>query len=78
MHRYAAQRAGVDAAEEIAAQTFLVAFDKRRRFHGEQPSARPWLLGIATNLLRRQWRAEQRQLRAYARSLEGEAGGAGC
>lgn len=28
----------------------------------------PWLYGIATNLLRRSWRAERRQLRAYGRS----------
>jgi RNA polymerase sigma-70 factor (ECF subfamily) len=28
----------------------------------------PWLYGIATNLLRRCWRAERTQLRAYGRS----------
>src|SRR5207344_745537 len=31
-------------------------------------SVLPWLYGIATNLLRRSWRAERRQLRAYGRS----------
>ena len=47
-----------------------MAFDQRRRFRGDQTDARPWLLGIATNLLRRHWRAEQRQLKAFARTLE--------
>ena len=31
-------------------------------------SVLPWLYGIATNLRRRRWRAERRQLRAYGRS----------
>jgi RNA polymerase sigma factor (sigma-70 family) len=70
VHRYAQQRVGVDAADEIAAETFLQAFDNRRRFDVTQPSARPWLLGIATNLMRRRWRDEKRQLAAYARTLE--------
>jgi len=70
VHRYAQQRVGVDAADEIAAETFLQAFDHRRRFDTTQPSARPWLLGIATNLMRRRWRDEKRQLAAYARTLE--------
>jgi RNA polymerase sigma factor (sigma-70 family) len=70
VHRYIQRRAGVEAADEIAAETFLVAFDNRSKFHTGQPDACPWLLGIATNLLRRTWRAEQRQLKAYARSLE--------
>lgn len=53
VHRYAQQRVGVDSADEIAAETFLVAFDSRRRFDARRTSARPWLLGIATNLIRR-------------------------
>jgi len=75
VHRYAQQRVGVDAADEIAAETFLQAFDNRRRFDVTQPSARPWLLGIATNLMRRRWRDEKRQLAAYARTLEQAAPG---
>jgi RNA polymerase sigma factor (sigma-70 family) len=75
VHRYAQQRVGVDAADEIAAETFLQAFDHRRRFDTTQPSARPWLLGIATNLMRRRWRDEKRQLAAYARTREEAAGG---
>lgn len=70
VHQYAQRRVGPDAADEIASETFLQAFDKRRRFDQAQPSARPWLLGIATNLMRRRWRDEKRQLAAYARALD--------
>lgn len=76
VHRYVQQRAGLDAADEIAAETFLVAFGRRDRFDGERASALPWLLGIATNLVRRHWRAERRQLAAYARAVAGEAASA--
>ncbi|HET7443056.1 MAG TPA: RNA polymerase sigma factor [Solirubrobacterales bacterium] len=68
VHAYLQRRVGPDLADELAAQTFLVAFDKRGVYDPAQPDARPWLLGIATNLLRRHRRDEVRQFRAYARS----------
>ncbi|MFL5817856.1 MAG: RNA polymerase sigma factor [Conexibacter sp.] len=54
--------------DELAAETFLQAFDSRIRYDATHADARPWLYGIATNLLRRHRRAEERRLRAYARS----------
>ena len=66
VHKYLHRRAGRDVADELAAETFAVAFERRATCRTE--TARPWLYGIATNLLRRRWRAERRQLRAYARS----------
>lgn len=68
IHAYLQRQVGPDRAEDLAAQTFLVAFDKRERFESHQDSARPWLFGIAVNLVRRHYRDVQRQLRAYARS----------
>lgn len=68
LHGYLQRRVGPDLADELAAQTFLVAFDKRGGFDTAQSSARPWLFGIATNLVRRHHRDEVRQFRAYARS----------
>ncbi|HYC81660.1 MAG TPA: RNA polymerase sigma factor [Solirubrobacterales bacterium] len=68
VYLYLQRRIGRDLAEELAAETFLVAFDLRDRYDGSRGEARPWLLGIATNLLRRHWRREVRELRAYARS----------
>ena len=66
VHKYLQRRAGLELADELAAETFLIAFERRATCRGE--SALPWLYGIATNLLRHRWRAERRQLRAYARS----------
>lgn len=67
VHRYLARRVGPDLADDLAAETFTEAFDVRLRFDTERPDARPWLFGIATNLLRHHYRSEARRLRAYAR-----------
>ena len=67
VHRYLHRRAGRDLADDLAAETFALAFERRASCRGTE-SALPWLYGIATNLLRRRRRAEQRQLRAYGRS----------
>lgn len=67
VHRYLHRRAGRDVADELAAETFAIAFERRTSCRGTG-SALPWLYGIATNLLRRRWRADRRQLRAFARS----------
>lgn len=68
VHSYARRRVGESAADEIASQTFLVAFDRRETFDASRSSARPWLLGIATNLIHGKRRQEKRQLRAYAKA----------
>jgi RNA polymerase sigma-70 factor (ECF subfamily) len=68
VHAYAQRRVGLGLADEIAAETFTRAFDARRRYDASRDDARPWLLGIAANLMRRHWRAERRRLDAYARS----------
>lgn len=68
VHRYLARRVGSDLADELAAETFVVAFRSRERFAPGVETARPWLFGIAANLARRHWRTERRRLRAYART----------
>jgi RNA polymerase sigma factor (sigma-70 family) len=68
VHRYIQRRVGVDLADDLASETFVVAFDKRAAYDLERPDARPWLLGIATNLVFGHWRAERRQLRAVQRT----------
>jgi RNA polymerase sigma-70 factor (ECF subfamily) len=67
VHRYLHRRAGRDLADELAAETFALAFEQRASCR-TSASALPWLYGIATNLLRRRRRAEGRRLRAYART----------
>jgi RNA polymerase sigma factor (sigma-70 family) len=68
VHRYLARRAGTAAADDLLAQTFLVAFETRARYDASRPDALPWLYGIATNVLRRARRDEIRLYRALARS----------
>jgi RNA polymerase sigma factor (sigma-70 family) len=74
VHRYLARRVGRNRADDLAAQTFVVAFARRGAFDQSVASARPWLLGIATNLMRNELRAEQRLLGALARLDSGSAG----
>ena len=68
IHRYLARRAGRSLADDLTAETFLIAFRGRDRYDTTQPDARPWLYGIAANLLRGHRRAEIRQYRALART----------
>lgn len=67
LHRYLARRLGASAADELAAETFAVAFRSWERLDPERP-VRPWLYGIAANLVRHHWRKERRMLHAYART----------
>ena len=67
VHAYARKRIGSTAGEEILAQTFLTAFEKRSRFDTSYGSARPWLLGIATNLIRHHLREEREHLTALGK-----------
>jgi RNA polymerase sigma-70 factor (ECF subfamily) len=60
VHRYAARRTSAQIADDVMAETFLVAFEKRGSFDDVQTDARPWLLGIATLLLRKHARLEAR------------------
>lgn len=67
LHRYLARRLGASAADDLAAETFAVAFRSWDRLDRARP-VRPWLYGIAANLVRHHWRKERRMLRAYART----------
>jgi RNA polymerase sigma factor (sigma-70 family) len=67
VHRYLHRRAGRDIADELAAETFKIALETRERWSRSSPTMRPWLLGIATNLLRRHRRVEATRLRKIAR-----------
>jgi RNA polymerase sigma factor (sigma-70 family) len=67
LSRYLARRVGREMAMDIAAETFAIALARWSRFDRSRP-VRPWLYGIASNLVRRRGRVEERQLRAYART----------
>jgi RNA polymerase sigma-70 factor (ECF subfamily) len=68
IHNYLARRVGRTLADDLTAETFLIAFRGRDRYDLAQPDCRPWLYGIAANLLRGHRRAEIRQYRALART----------
>ena len=61
VHAYCLWRtADVLAAEDATATVFLEAWRKRRRLTLSTESAAPLLLGIANNVVRRQWRSQRR------------------
>ncbi|GAA4079146.1 RNA polymerase sigma factor [Actinomadura miaoliensis] len=67
IYRYVAARLGRDVADDIAAETFYAAFRKRDRFDPARGAVRPWLYGMATNLVGRHRRDEGRRYAALAR-----------
>lgn len=76
LFRFCQGRAGA-AGEDIAAETFRVAFDRRWRYDARYGDARAWLFGIATNLLRDHFRTSRYEQRKLARSAALEALGQG-
>ncbi|HTE62147.1 MAG TPA: RNA polymerase sigma factor [Solirubrobacteraceae bacterium] len=68
LHRYLARRVGGELADDLAAEAFAEAFRVRGRYRPLTPDARPWLYGIAANLLFKHRRGEARRLRALART----------
>jgi RNA polymerase sigma factor (sigma-70 family) len=69
IHGYVSRRLGPSLADDVASETFLIAFSRRQRYDVAQADARPWLYGIASNLIARHRRAEARHYRALARAV---------
>jgi RNA polymerase sigma factor (sigma-70 family) len=75
IHAYLARRVGADRADDLAAEVFRLAFQRRRLFRPVHESARPWLYGIASNLVLQDQRSELRRLSALARLEAAEVHG---
>lgn len=73
LFRYLVRRVGPDEADGMLGELFRIAFERRDSFDVSRASARPWLYGIATNLVAKHRRGEARRLRATARLLAGES-----
>ena len=58
-----------DEAEELTAETFLRVVRHAGRFDAGKASARTWILRIARNVMRDQWRTDRRRKRAPVESL---------
>jgi RNA polymerase sigma factor (sigma-70 family) len=67
IYAYVARRLGRDLAEDVASETFLVAFSRLAGYDPARPDAAPWLYGIASNLIARHGRAESRRYRAMSK-----------
>ncbi len=60
------------SAEDHVQATFLLAWRKRDSIQLLNASARPWLLAIATNVVRSEWRSIGRRLRLVTRLASAE------
>lgn len=67
VHRYLGRRVG-ELADDLLSETFLVAFRRRAAYRPDHVEVRPWLLGIATNVVHGHVRTERRRYRALARA----------
>jgi RNA polymerase sigma-70 factor (ECF subfamily) len=65
--RFLVRRVGRDTADELLGETFRIAFQRRSSFDCERVSARPWLYGIASNLVAKYRRSEARRMNAFGR-----------
>ena len=70
MFRYFVRRVGPDDADSLLGELFRIAFEKRAGFDTDRAEARPWLYGIASNLLARHRQGEARRLDATARLVD--------
>jgi RNA polymerase sigma factor (sigma-70 family) len=66
IHRYACRRLGAQAAADVLSEVFLAAFRSRLRYWPERSDARPWLYGIASNVISDHLRAIRRDARLRA------------
>ncbi|MHB1986542.1 MAG: RNA polymerase sigma factor [Acidimicrobiales bacterium] len=73
IHRYLVLRAGVEFAEELTSETFVLAFRGRSSYEPERGPVRGWLYGIAGNVARHHHRRAGRKLRALARIPSAQA-----
>jgi RNA polymerase sigma-70 factor (ECF subfamily) len=57
IHAFLARRGGHQVADDLLGEVWLRAFAARGGYDGRHDDARPWLYGIARNVLRGHWRA---------------------
>lgn len=75
IHRYLVRRVEPGAAEGLLGDCFRIAFERRGSYERSRADARPWLYGIATNLIASHRRSEARRYRAMGRlALARDAG----
>ncbi len=66
VHAFLARRAGRQAADDLLGEVWVRAFAARGGYDTARAGARPWLYGIARNVLRAHWSARPDPVRAAA------------
>ncbi|TLW93070.1 RNA polymerase sigma factor [Saccharomonospora piscinae] len=74
LRSYLAGRVGAQVADDLVAETFLLALRRRAAYDPGRGPVRAWLFGIATNLVRSHVRQEVRALRATVRAAREDPG----
>jgi len=69
VQRYLSDRLGSEVASAHVGEVFATAYAGRRHFRSWNESAGPWFLGVATGVVRKQWRLELGQLRRIGRGV---------
>lgn len=71
VYRFISAQVSRSDVEDLVGEVFVAAFRSRRNYDLTYPDARPWLFGIATNVVRHHRRSEGRRLQREikARSL---------
>jgi RNA polymerase sigma-70 factor (ECF subfamily) len=72
VRRFVARRVTADDLDDVVAEVFRIAFERRVAFGDHYPSAAHWLFGVAGNVIRHRQRTWTRRAAAMRR-LEGRA-----
>ncbi|WP_298346619.1 RNA polymerase sigma factor [Ferrimicrobium sp.] len=67
IYRFYRRRVGPDVCDDLTVETFAVVFSRLPSYSSERGALRPWVFGIAANVLRHHWRDEQARLAREAR-----------
>ena len=67
--RFLVRRCEREVGEGLLGELFRIAFEHRQTFDLARESARPWLYGIASNLLLKHRRSEARRMKATVRFM---------
>lgn len=67
IHGYLSRRLGRSRADDLAGEVFRTAYVNLDRYNPQVGAVRPWLYGIANNVMRRHLRDGERAERAWSR-----------
>ncbi len=71
VHRYLVSRVKAGVADDLLSEVFVTAFRRRSSYDTAYAEALPWLLGIASNVIRHHHRSERRRMAMVRRLHRG-------